>query len=344
MPSITLPEWETFLSRYPEAHLLQTPDWGALKASFGWEVIWLVSAGPGGELGAQVFFRRLPLGFSMGYIPKGPVGAWSTGREQELVSWQAFLSAVDPLCTRRRAVLLKVEPDVLGTIQLSDVPGNGFRSSEHAIQPQRTLLVDLSGDEGEILARMKQKTRYNIRLAEKKGVRVQPSADLQGFYRLMQVTGRRDRFGVHSLAYYRKAYELFYPQKACELFVAEFDGQLLAALMVFAQGKRAWYLYGASADSHRELMPAYLLQWEAMRWARARGCTSYDLWGVPNLEEETLEAHFTERSDGLWGVYRFKRGFGGQLCRAAGSWDRIYRPCIYRFYSWWVSRRAAVKG
>jgi Uncharacterized protein involved in methicillin resistance len=90
-----------------------------------------------------------------------------------------------------------------------------------------------------------------------------------------------------------------------------------SSVPVFARGRRAWYVYGASNDQERNRMPTYLLQWEAMRWARARGAEEYDLWGVPDADEETLEAHFTERSDGLWGVYRFKRGFGGQVKRAA---------------------------
>ncbi len=85
-------------------------------------------------------------------------------------------------------------------------------------------------------------------------------------------------------------------------------------------------------------MPTYLLQWEAMRWARARGCTSYDLWGVPDAELAELEAGFTTRGDGLWGVYRFKRGFGGVLRRSAGSWDRIYLPLLYRLYTVWLAR------
>lgn len=81
-------------------------------------------------------------------------------------------------------------------------------------------------------------------------------------------------------------------------------------------------------------MPAYLLQWEAIRWAKAHGCTEYDLWGVPDVDEGKLETYFSERSDGLWGVYRFKRGFGGELRRAAGPWDRIYQPLLYQLYSW----------
>lgn len=86
-------------------------------------------------------------------------------------------------------------------------------------------------------------------------------------------------------------------------------------------------------------MPTYLLQWEAMRWAKEQGCREYDLWGVPDTDEETLETGFSDRSDGLWGVYRFKRGFGGTLMRSAGAWDHPYIPLIYPFYRRWSQRR-----
>jgi peptidoglycan pentaglycine glycine transferase (the first glycine) len=101
---------------------------------------------------------------------------------------------------------------------------------------------------------------------------------------------------------------------------------------------RAYYFYGASANEERERMPTYLLQWEAIRWARAHGCIEYDLWGVPDADEETLEANFTHLSEGLWGVYRFKRGFGGELRRSPGAWDRVYQPVMYAFYKWWTNR------
>ncbi len=188
---------------------------------------------------------------------------------------------------------------------------------------------------------MKQKTRYNIRLAQKKGIVVSTSADLDTFHRLMRDTGQRDRFPVHSQAYYQAAYEIFHPIGQCELFQAEFEGLPIACLMAFARGSRAWYFYGASADVHRDLMPAYLLQWEAMRWARARGCRIYDLWGVPDHEYEVLESQFSNRSGGLWGVYRFKRGFGGRLRRAVGPWDRVYLPLFYNFYRIWTLIRSS---
>jgi peptidoglycan pentaglycine glycine transferase (the first glycine) len=329
MNLISPEEWDTFLSHYPNAHLLQTTAWGQFKEAFGWQVQRILTRSPEPS-GAQVLFRRLPMGiFTIAYIPKGPVGS------PDAVFWKD----VDELCRQHRAIFLKVEPD---SWDCSQSPPAGFRESNHSIQPQRTLVVDLTAEEDHILGRMKQKTRYNIRLALRKGIVVRTSSDINAFYRLLEVTGGRDEFGVHSPAYYRRAYEHFHPQGECELFLAEFQGEPLAGLMAFAHGQRAWYFYGASSNKHRERMPTYLLQWEAMRWARAQGCKEYDMWGVPDADEETLEANFTQRSDGLWGVYRFKRGFGGELRRSPGPWDRVYRSWLYQLYNWWVSR--AVPG
>jgi lipid II:glycine glycyltransferase (peptidoglycan interpeptide bridge formation enzyme) len=198
--------------------------------------------------------------------------------------------------------------------------------------------VNLEPPENEILANMKQKTRYNIRLASRKGVSVSPASDVMKFYNLVQVTSERDQFDVHSFEYYQKAYDLFYQNGYCELFFAEYDRKLLAAIMVFVFRKKAWYFYGASANQHRNLMAPYAVQWEAMRWARDQGCVEYDLWGVPDKDFEKLETEFTHRRDGLWGVYRFKRGFGGRLQRVVGTWDRVYNPAIYNVYRYWVEK------
>jgi len=332
MPLLDPADWRDFLARRaPNAHLLQTDAWGELKRAFGWQPVYLSN----GEAGALILFRRLPLGLSLAYLPRGPVGPPS--------AWGKLWPEVDALCRARRAVFLKVEPDGWED-GLSQGPPPGFIPSPHTIQPPRTLVLDLSGAEEEILGRMKQKTRYNIRLAARKGVRVQPAADLETFHRLMLETGERDGFGVHSLEYYRRAYELFHPRGECELLLADHAGQVLGGLMIFARGGRAWYFYGASASQQRELMASYLLQWEAIRWARARGCHEYDLWGVPDADAEALEAGFQTRSDGLWGVYRFKRGFGGQLRRSPGPWDRIYQPLLYRLYLRRVGRGGPLMG
>lgn len=339
MPSVTPSTWESFLEQYPYSHLLQTRAWGELKSAFGWRAEYVLAGSPGaagmsgavGMSGALILFRPLYFGMSLAYIPRGPVGS--------LQDWERLWPEVDAACLRQRAVFLKVEPDVWQAPGEQHAPPAGFLLSPHSIQPSRTLVIDLQGGEEYWLERMKQKTRYNIRLAEKKGVKVQPSADMETYARLAQTTGERDGFGVHSLAYYQRAYNLFHRTGSCELLMADYQGEPLAGLLVFRRGQRAWYLFGASSDAHRDRMPTYAVQWQALHWAQARGCLEYDLWGVPDVELEELEAGFSQRSDGLWGVYRFKRGFGGQLRRAAGPWDRVYNPLVYRFYRWYVERR-----
>lgn len=326
MPIVSLSEWNQYLQSHPNVHLLQTGEWGELKSGFGWDPVRVIS----GEAGAQILFRKMPLGFTIGYIPKLAIST-----QQSALSDQ-FWHEIDAVCKQYRAIFSKLEPD--SWIE-PPLPMGGMRVSPHNIQPPRTIIIDTRGSEEEILARMKQKTRYNIRLAQKKGVTVRAWNNIELFHKMMLVTGGRDSFGIHSLEYYRRAYDLFHPAGMCELLVAEYDGKPLAALMVFARGRRAWYFYGASTDEERNRMPTYLLQWEAMKWAKACGCEEYDLWGVPDEDEATLEANFENRKDGLWGIYRFKRGFGGELKRAAQAMDRVYNPLLYWAYLRLVGNR-----
>jgi len=336
MPTHSPSEWNQYISGHPNAHILQTGEWGELKSAFGWEAAHVIF----GDCGAQILFRKLPLGLTVAYMPKGPVFS-----DRYLAISDQFWAEVDAACRARRAVFLKIEPDEWDDTHTSHVTRHtSLIPSPHSIQPRRTLIVDLRGSEEAILARMKQKCRYNIRLAGKKGVTVRAWDDIEAFHRMLLTTGERDVFGVHSLDYYRRAYDIFHKAGLCELLVAEYANRPLAALMVFGRGKRAWYFYGASTDEARNLMPTYLLQWEAMRWAKGRGCEEYDLWGVPDEEEGTLEANFESRQDGLWGVYRFKRGFGGNLRRAAQAFDRVYNPLLYRLYLWRMGGGAGEQG
>ena len=335
--------WDAFVAQHPRGHLLQTWNWGELKARFGWRAVRLALATEGHLVaGAQVLFRPIPPFFSLAYIPKGPLVDW-----QNVPQVEALLTALHRLCHSRRSVLLKIEPHAPDDDALRMViERHGFRVSPLTVQPPRTIVVDLTPDEETILARMKQKTRYNIRLAARKGVtvRVGTGDDLPTFHRLLQITGQRDRFGVHSLDYFRAAFELFAPDRAA-LLMAEVGKEPVAGLMVFAHGDTAYYLFGASSNTHREKMPTYLLQWEAMRWAKGRGCQSYDLWGIPDADQATLEAEFTRRSrdsDGLWGVYRFKRGFGGRVTRSIGAFDFVYNRPLYWAYRRWMERRRGV--
>jgi lipid II:glycine glycyltransferase (peptidoglycan interpeptide bridge formation enzyme) len=328
MTVLTAAEWNSFLAKYPDSHILQSSEWGKLKSGFSWEPAWIRYK----DTGAQVLFRKLPMGFHIAYIPKGPIGE----------DWSGLWEEIDRLCESRKTVFLKVEPDewddkVAGL--KTQFPG--FIENKTCIQPRRTIMINLTSSEEQILSRMKQKTRYNIHLAEKKEIKIVPSEDIDSFYQLITTTGERDQFGVHKKDYYGQALQLFGKDDKCKMLLATFQEQPIAGIMVFRQGKRAWYFYGASSEKERNRMPTYLLQWEAMRWAKRVGCEQYDFWGVPDEPEDILEEQFETRTDGLWKVYRFKRGFGGDLKRSAGAWDKVYQPIMYRFYKWWTQRRGS---
>jgi len=325
MPEVSLSDWNQLLSTHPNAHLLQTGEWGELKAAFGWKPARIVS----GSVGVQILFRKLPLSFTVGYAPKANFD-------------QSLWSEINFICKKNHAIFLKFEPDLWEGNEVNSnlrITNHKLRISPHNIQPPRTIIVGIKENEEEILARMKQKTRYNIRLAEKKGVTVRAWNDIESFHRMMFLTGERDGFGIHSREYYQRAYELLHPKGMGELLLAEYEGKPLAALFVARNGNRAYYLYGASTDEERNRMPTYLLQWEAMKWAKAHGCKEYDLWGVPDEDEATLEADFEKRQAGLWGVYRFKRGFGGELKRARQAIDRVYNPLLYWVYLRFMGNR-----
>jgi len=345
--------WDAFASAHPQAHVLQLPAWGALKARFGWRASCIALAADGQIVaGAQVLYHPLPLRLGcMAYIPKGPLAppAWWEQPEKMAPLW----AAIHAEARRQGARWLKVEapdPPVLpGGIPAGEdharrcaaaLSAAGFRPSPQNIQPVRTIVLDLSPSPADILARMKQKTRYNIRLSEKKEVTVRQAtaADLDSFAAMMRVTGERDAFGVHAPGYYRAAYELFAPAGRAALFIASYAGRDLAGIMAFALGPTAWYFYGASTNEERNRMPAYAAQWAAIQWARERGCAVYDLWGVPDEDETALEAGFSTQEDGLWGVYRTKRGWGGTVIRRVPAWDFVYSRPIYAAYQTYLRR------
>ncbi len=322
--------WDVFAGAHPAGHPLQLHAWGRLKREFGWEDARL-GLSEGGKLiaGAQVLFRRLPhLGFlpaRLAYVPKGPLVDW---QDESLV--RRLCADLWQFCRHRGAVALKIEPEIADGDAIAHVLQQmGFRPGR-TVQPRMTVWIDLRADEETILARMHQKWRYNVRLAGRKGVVVREgrAEDLPVFGALMQATGQRNTFGVHEPAYYRRFWELFAPQGSAALLLAEHEGEPLAALMAARLADRAYYLYGASGNDDRNLMPNHLLQWETMRWARAHGCTAYDLWGIPDEAGIDPEAPIPDSASGLWGVWRFKRGFGGQVVRYTGAWDRLAAPML----------------
>ncbi len=323
-------QWEAFVHAHPRAHVLQLPAWGALKADFGWQVL-RVGLTPlhSAQLvaGAQLLLRSFGRLGSLAYLPMGPLVSAAD-------QWPALWPALHRRAARRRAFMLKWEPGHVAQPTSQQLADWRFHAGSHYIQPPRTLVIDLCADEDGLLARMNQGTRRKLRLGIKRGVRCRQAtaADLPAFTQLMAETGARNDFGVHAAAYYRRAFERFVPHGNAALWLAEHADELLAGVMVFRAGRRAWYLYGASSSRKRNLMAAYAAQWAAIRWAQAGGCRAYDLWGVPDSDHITLEAGFQTRRDGLWGVYGFKRGWGGELRRAAGAFDCVYNPLLYRLY------------
>jgi peptidoglycan pentaglycine glycine transferase (the first glycine) len=350
--------WNALIADLPGAHVLQTSQWGEFKASYGWEtfpIVWLAGQ-PGylllGEAGKGAFPSTPPIaaalvlsrtvrlaGISLRvlYVPKGPLLDWGNG---EL--YLRVLSDLAAFARQKQAILLKIDPDLtlgvgvpekdesLGDTRtrsiLAGMQSAGWRYSDEQIQFKNTVLINLDGTEDELLARMKQKTRYNIRLAERKGVRVRIGtvADLGLLYQMYAETSVRDGFVIRDDAYYRLLWEKFIQAGLAEAVIADVDEKPVAGLILFTFAGRAWYLYGMSRQAHREKMPNYLLQWEAIRRAKQKDCRTYDLWGAPDTFDE---------SDALWGVYRFKEGLGGQVVRWVGAWDLPLRPQFYRLYT-----------
>lgn len=324
--------WDRFVQQHPRGHFLQLSAWGDQKAAYGW-LVDRVYLWEGDQIvaGAQLLFRRLPMSLgTMAYLPYG-------GYVSDETQWDALLAAVHACAKSHRAAFLKWEA---GFDFQHNLATWGFRQSPQRIQPPNTIMIDISSDDETMQAQMNTSTRRNIRKAYKNDIHYEQASsdDLARFTRLMTTTGERNDFGVHEAAYYERMYRLFVPHHAV-LILAEHEGDTLAANFVMAVGDTAVYLEGASANEKRKLMAAYGVQWEAIQWAKQRGCHWYDMWGIPDEDESTLEAQFQERSDGLWGVYRFKRGWGGTVRRTVGAWDYVYNPLIYRVYTQMIRLR-----
>lgn len=305
--------WNAFVASSPYGHVLQSWEWGDLKARTGWEPLRLALF-DGGEIkaAAQVLVRSLPRGLGrLAYVAKGPVLDY-----QDTPLLASTLAALRVLAAEQRVISLKIEPEIC---EPSPVPSELIaRGLEEAspVQMRSTIWVDLTPPEDDILARQKQKTRYNIRLAGRKGVavRIGGKEDIDDWYRMYEVTAARDGFTVHNRDYYGLVLQILGQRGLAALLLAEHEGDLLAGIIVFSFGRTAQYMYGASSNEKRNLMAPYLLQWEGMRWARERRAAIYDLWGIPDRLEE---------NEDLWGVYRHKRGYGGEIVRYIGAFDLV---------------------
>ena len=155
-------------------------------------------------------------------------------------------------------------------------------------------------------------------------VREADESELPKLYDLYRITAERDDFLIRDYSYYERAWSAFMRDGLAQGLIAEYEGAPIAQVVLFHFGRKCWYFYGASANNERQRMPNYLLQWEAIKWAKRAGYAQYDMWGAPDVFDD---------SDSMWGVYQFKRGFRGQLTRHIGAWDYAPRPWLYRAYN-----------
>ena len=348
--------WNEIISKLPDPHFLQSYEWGQVKAKYGWVPYYAIWTEDGkfsissncqlpitNVVAAALILKRTAFRrFSIFYAPKGPLMDWTNEslRKRVLDDLQSFAK-------KQGAIFLKLDPDVVlgrgvpasvdevtensGQAVMSELRRRGWVESSDQIQFRNTVMVDLSVNEEDILMRMKQKTRYNVRLAEKKGVtvRVGTVEDLPVLYKMYAETSVRDGFVIRDEEYYMTVWKLFmsstvHGQPSAVPLIAEVDNEPVAAIFLFMFAGRGYYVYGMSRDKHREKMPTYLLQWAAMKHAKAHGCLTYDLWGAPDVFDE---------SDSMWGVYRFKEGLGGEVVRTLGAYDFAPNKFWYSMYS-----------
>lgn len=356
-------QWDSLVAGFPEAHLLQSWEWANVKKDVGWEPMPYVWEGEDSRTQpsalAMILKRRIAMGgfsarLSILYCPKGPILDWAN-----LSLRVSVLNDLQSFSKKQGAIFLKMDPDIIpgrGAHEIGtsyEEPGEaaigdelarrGWKYSSDQIQFKNTVWIDLTKTEEQLLSDMKQKTRYNVKLAEKKGVtvRVGTQTDLPMLYKMYAETSLRDGFVIRDESYYKSVWESFIALAHevkngsaqlipwAEPLIAEVDHTPVAALILFYFARRAYFLYGMSSDLHREKMPNYLLQWTAIQRARQAGCKVYDLWGAP---DEFIE------SDVLWNVFRFKEGLGGQVILTPGAWDYAPNPLWYRMYSQVIPR------
>jgi lipid II:glycine glycyltransferase (peptidoglycan interpeptide bridge formation enzyme) len=317
--------WDDAVLSLPTNHVLQSAAWGGLKERWGWlqeRLLWERDGRP--VAAALLLHRRVgSLPIRVGYVPKGPLVS-----QADTTAWQQVLTDLSRLSRSLGLAQLKIDPDVPSDTEPVARQWRvlGWAPSAEQIQFPNTMVSDLTPGEDELLARMKSKTRYNIGLASRRDVVVRrgDESDLTAFFELYRETALRDGFGIRVPQYYRDAWSQFLRRGTSALILAERRGELLAGVLPVAFGSTAYFLYGASATLGREHMASYAAQWESLRWAKSHGCLTYDWWGGPTTLDE---------SDALWGVYRYKLGFGAQLEKHLGAYDLAVRPlagAVYR--------------
>ncbi|HQO66233.1 MAG TPA: peptidoglycan bridge formation glycyltransferase FemA/FemB family protein [Spirochaetales bacterium] len=320
---------------------LQSRFWADFKVEAGWSYVRYDARLDDGPYAGSIFTltvmeRGLGVGFRFAYVPHGPsVALEPAGRTELLVALAKALRGLvsgsclfirfDPAWYEAEDASGEASSDRLATPPRPVFSAPLRKASD--VQPPDSVVLDIARPDDDLLAGMKPKWRYNIRLAEKKGVTVasEGAGSLGEFYALYEATAARDRIAIHPASYYERLFGLEVagsaePKPDIRLWMARHEGLALAGIVTVFYGDEATYLYGASGNEHRNLMPAYALQWAAVKAARDAGCRSYDFYGIPPTDDP---------KHAMSGLYRFKTGFGGEIRHYAGAWDYVLRPAAY---------------
>ena len=320
--------YKEFLESHERCNFQQSLEWGQVKTNWIKEVI--LSEDKDGNIRGSlcVWIRKIPIFGNIMYSARGPV---CNLYDEEVIS--DLVEGANLLAKKYKAFVLRVEPDILKTDEKfrEIILKKGFKIKDDSkdfkdeIQPRFVFRLDLKGKtEDEIFAAFHQKTRYNVRLAIKKGVVIKEGTreDLKEFHKIMVETGERDNFIIRSLSYFEKMYDELAPNHM-KLLMAYSGDEAIAGIIPIMYGNKVWYLYGASSNKHRNLMPNYLLQWTMIKEAIKRGADIYDFRGVSGVVDE---------SHPQYGLYRFKKGFNAEFTEFVGEVYINFKPLRYKLY------------
>lgn len=323
--------WNAFVATTPRAHFQQSWEWGELAPDLGGRVIRLAALDDDRMVGAaQIFISPVRYtGSEYLYVPRGPAVC-----SPSVAILAPLLDACRAAGREASALGIRVEPNApaCNPEWKETLHSLGLRPTFPPSQPRSSWLLDIRPDPDTLLAGMKQKTRYNVRLAERKGVEVSEGepADLDTFYALYRETAQRDDFFIHSREMYGRMFSLFWEADNFCLLLARYRGEVIAAVTLIRFGRTCWYLQGASSNEHRNLMSTYLLQWEGIRRARDWGCDLYDFRAIPDVLDPDQD---------MYGVYRFKEGFGGYSLTTLNTYTVAYRPGLFGLWQLYFRAR-----